>query len=200
MEYQQKDKPFHLIVVILMVVSFSSVVRSNQGNETNITQTTIAPNTEPLQDACAGGKDVWNICWMSAPPYVYSTNSSNSTEVVGILIEILYEGLKVCSCKTEMKFHRVEKLDDLINCSRSENTDIALPFPTKRAALKDWLFSVVDSPNIYLLLNRKTIESKAKERVLTEFLSVWTIAVLTVLLAFIFGIIVWFLVSIYIYY
>lgn len=175
-------------MVIVIVVSFSCVTVNAQKDN----QTIFPPPSKP----CSGGKDVWNICWMNSPPYVFNNDPRNTTKVGGILIEVLNEGLKVCSCSSKMKFYRVDRLDDLLECAESINTDIVLPFPTKKAAHRKWLFSVVDSPNVYLLLNRETIESKAKERVLTEFLSVWTIAVLTVLLAFIFGIIVWFLVSI----
>lgn len=192
-------------IVATFVVSFSCATTPQQANQTNLTQTTIPPTTsaKPITaeqssyPICFGGKEVWNICWLSTPPYVYNNNPENSTNVEGILIDALLEGLKICSCKTKMNFTMVNTLNELLNCSKSEHIDIVLPFPTKKATFKTWVFSVVDSPNIYLLLSRKTIESEAKTRVLSEFFSVWTITVLTVLLAIIFGIIVWFLVSIY---
>lgn len=196
--------------ILLFAVSITYCARPTlqQGNQTNTTSTTISPSTKvvstvkpiptPGSEACAWGKDVWNICWLNSPPYVFS--NENKTYVTGILVEVFTKGLGICGCSTKLNFTLAKNYDDFLNCSNSDDIDIALPFPEKKATLRRWLYTIVDSPNIYLLLNRKVVEKEAKDRVLSQFFSVWTIAVLTVLLAIIFGIIVWFLVSRYIVY
>jgi hypothetical protein len=193
-------KGFYSWIYFLVIFSYTfSTSLQAPVNETNGSRPTTVPTTSHISQtrtipSCID-KKVWNVCWLKTPPYIFD-NPKNESIVEGILTEAITEGLQQCRCQVNLNFTlRVHEETELLNCSKNENIDLVIPFPHRGIMNKNWFFKVVDSNTIYLLLNRKKIETKAKENVLHEFSQVWTLAVMTILLAAIFGIIVWSLVS-----
>lgn len=189
---------------ISLAVTLANVIStSSQMNETNTT-TTATPGVSttpssggdppPPNPSCID-KKVWNVCWSKTPPYIFE-RPSNKSIIEGILADAIIKGLTKCGCQANLNYTlHVYEEEDLVNCSTNQDIDLIVPFPRKGITKFNSFFKIVDSAAIYLLLNRNKIESQAKANIIYEFSQVWTLAVLTILLAAIFGIIVWSLVS-----
>ncbi|XP_031550678.1 uncharacterized protein LOC116288083 isoform X2 [Actinia tenebrosa] len=197
-----RKKVFHVgITFAVTLITNLIIFASSRMNETNITTTATPDNSStttspsklpqpPLARSCID-KKVLNVCWLKTPPYIFD-RPSNKSIVEGILSDAILEGFTKCECQVNLNYSiQVYEEEDLINCSKNKDIDIVLPFPQRGIRNNNWFFKVVDSAAIYLLLNRKKIESQAKANIIYEFSQVWTLAVLTILLAAIFGIVVW---------
>lgn len=186
------------------VILASVISKSIQMNETNAT-TTATPGTSttkslptppPPPPLSCIDKKVWNVCWLKTPPYIFDKRENNKTIVEGILTDAISQGLTKCECEANLNYTlQVYDQEEVVNCSKNKDIDLVVPFPRKGIEKFDWFFKVVDSAAIYLLLNRQKVQSQAEDNIFYQFSQVWTLAVLTILLAAIFGIIVWSLVS-----
>ena len=192
--------------------SLSDVINSTQGIHASTTAhispsstsasvlvATVGPNvTVPLPPSppSVSCPKSLKVCWQDNPPYFIQENMTGvfRDEIQGIF-------QKCCSGSEEsvakLEFVAEAKDDqDLRNCTVSSSIELTFPVRHKHlAASSSYLFNVVQSPGIALVLNRKRLEEEAKANVWKAFLQIWTVLVLAILLAAIFGIIIWALVS-----
>ncbi|EDO45791.1 predicted protein [Nematostella vectensis] len=170
---------FSVFVILNLLVEVSS----NNESVTN----------PPIPPVC--NKSRFTICWRSNPPYIF--RDKNTTKVTGILPEILQDMLNRCKCpNNELIFtHQVQSEKGLQNCTTMDDVSFVMPFrPYREGDTRERRYlTFVESPGIVLVVNRNALTDQAKSKVLKEVLQVWTVAVLIIMLAAIFGIVVWFL-------
>lgn len=190
--------------------SLSDVINSTQGIHASTTAHISPSSTSALVLVATVGPNVTvppslppsvscpkslKVCWQDNPPYFIQENMTGvfRDEIQGIF-------QKCCSGEesvVKLEFVAEAKDDqDLRNCIVSSSIELTFPVRHKHlAASSSRLFNVVQSPGIALVLNRKRLEEEAKANVWKAFLQIWTVLVLAILLAAIFGIIIWALVS-----
>ena len=163
------------------------------------------------------------ISWMEKPPYVMfdeeplamnATNnnsginqesvqgSSPGFRVTGIFREIVSKGLHIC---TEIPLTEVaKKADNLRQLDKTivnEEADLALPVQGSEDGSYGGhtYVEVLKSPGVVFMEDKQQILKHLRKRVLQAMKDTWPVIILTLLLAGFAGIVIWRLVSVYIF-
>ena len=181
---------------------------STTANNTSIVTTTSSPSInisrKEMEQKCNFGQ--LSICWRASPPYIM--NDTRSGQMTGIFHDAI-NNIVSESCNGEVDERRnaswlhynyeASNFSDLTQCMRG-GYDIVLPILFSQqmednSYLRIRSHKLIRTPGIAVIKNGKKLEEAAKANVLDELKEYWTVLVLVVLLSFIFGILMWFLVS-----
>lgn len=146
-----------------------------------------------------------SVCWRASPPYIM--NDTRSGQMTGIFHDAIND-LVSKSCNAGADFgnaswlhykYEASNFSDLMQCMRG-GYDIVLPIIFSGQIEDNSYFRIrshklIGTPAIAVIKNGKKLEEAAKANVLDELKEYWTVLVLAVLLSFIFGVLMWFLVS-----
>lgn len=177
---------------------------SSTANNTSIVMTTSSPTINNMEEKCNFGQ--LSVCWRASPPYIM--NDTRSGQMTGIFHDAINKIVsESCSGEVDERgnaswlhySYKASNFSDLNQCMRG-GYDIVLPilFSQKiedNGYLRIRSHKLIRTPGIAVIKNGKKLEEAAKANVLDELKEYWTVLVLVVLLSFIFGILMWFLVS-----
>lgn len=177
---------------------------SAAANNTSIMMTTSSPSINNMDQKCNFGQ--LSVCWRPSPPYIM--NDTRSGQMTGIFHDAINKIVSE-SCNGEVDErgnaswlhynYEASNFSDLTECMR-RGYDIVLPILFSQQIednryLRIRSHKLIRTPGIAVIKNGKKLEEAAKANVLDELKEYWTVLVLVVLLSFIFGILMWFLVS-----
>ena len=147
--------------------------------------------------------------WRPFPPYVI--NPARSSERRGLIAPLLTDIVSVCCgfCRSHGKSFvdyehdglnqkSMQKLDSDLKKNLSHRTDFAFPiygFPgQERYAQRFGYHGIVVSPGIAYIVNTKT-EEKMSAKLFQNVIGCWPAIVLSALLTYVAGVLIWLLVS-----
>ncbi|KAK2560550.1 hypothetical protein P5673_016916 [Acropora cervicornis] len=181
---------------------------STTANNTSIVTTTSSPSInisrKEMEQKCNFGQ--LSVCWRASPPYIM--NDTRSGQMTGIFHDAI-NNIVSESCNGEVDERRnaswlhynyeASNFSDLTQCMRG-GYDIVLPILFSQqmednSYLRIRSHKLIRTPGIAVIKNGKKLEEAAKANVLDELKEYWTVLVLVVLLSFIFGILMWFLID-----
>ena len=160
------------------------------------------------------------ISWMEKPPYVtideeLLDKSENRTRlassprfrVKGIFQEVMSKGLQICTEQTETPLTKVnfaKKADNLQQLDETivkNETDLALPVQGSEDGSYGGhtYVEVLKSPGVVFIVDKQQTLKHLRKRVLQAMKDTWPVIILTLLLAGFAGILIWGLVSVYIF-
>lgn len=199
---------FLLFQVVQPQFLSAALNESSAANNTSIMTTTSSRpinNTSPekSEQECNFGQ--LSVCWRASPPYIM--NDTRSGRMTGIFHDAINDIISE-SCNGEVDDRNASWLhynyeasnsSDLTNCMHG-GYDIVLPILFSQKIEDNPYYRIrshklIRTPGIAVIKNGKKLEEAAKANVLDELKEYWTVLVLVVLLSFIFGILMWFLVS-----
>lgn len=165
-------------------------------NSTNVSSTPAGHYTaQPLRNCSS-----FSVCWLHRPPYLIKDSSTGN--ITGIFHEAMHGLLSKC-CGSNSSFwinysHETRNISELTKCM---DRDFDFVFPVLSSQVKSGSYAkarfqnLLRSPGIAVIKSRNHLERQAKLNVIREFFQTWTVLVLALLLNAIFGILIWFLVS-----
>ena len=147
------------------------------------------------------------ISWMEKPPYVMfdeEQGPSPGFKVKGIFQEIVYKGLQICTDIRLSEVNFAEKADNLRQLDETivkKEADLALPVQGNEDGSYGGhtYVEVLKSPGVVFIVDKQQTLKHLRKRVLQAMKDTWPVIILTLLLAGFAGILIWGLVSVYIF-
>ena len=130
--------------------------------------------------------------------------SSPGFRVKGIFQEIVYKGLQICTDIPLTKVNFAEKADNLRQLDEiivKKEADLALPVQGSEDGSYGGhtYVEVLKSPGVVFIVDKQQTLKHLRKRVLQAMKDTWPVIILTLLLAGFAGILIWGLVSVYIF-
>ena len=130
--------------------------------------------------------------------------SSPGFRVKGIFQEIVYKGLQICTDIPLTEVNFAEKADNLRQLDETivkKEADLALPVQGSEDGSYGGhtYVEVLKSPGVVFIVDKQQTLKHLRKRVLQAMKDTWPVIILTLLLAGFAGILIWGLVSVYIY-
>ena len=143
------------------------------------------------------------VCWLHSPPYLMKDSSTGN--ITGIFHQVINDIFSKCCAQKSSSWLKyvfeARNSEELNNCMQQpQKYDIVFPVLLSNIQsnydLTKRFQKLISSPGIAVIKNRKFLEERAKFNALQEISQSWTVLLLALILNAIFGILVWALVSI----
>ena len=188
-----------LLVVFLLVLSVGFSVSLEDFLDVSL--------LDEVQDPTFSQEPPVVISWMEKPPYVMFESvqgSSPGFRVKGIFQEVVSKGLQICVGipVTKLNFTKnagtLQQLDKTIV---NKEADLALPVHGSEDGSYGGhtYVEVLKSPGVVFIVDKQQTLKHLRKRVLQAMKDTWPVIILTLLLAGFAGILIWGLVSVYIF-
>ena len=188
-----------LLVVFLLVLSVGFSVSLEDFLDVSL--------LDEVQDLTFSQEPPVVISWMEKPPYVMFESvqgSSPGFRVKGIFQEVVSKGLQICVGIPVTKLNFTKNAGTLQQLDKTiVNKETALALPVHGSEDGSYgghtYVEVLKSPGVVFIVDKQQTLKHLRKRVLQAMKDTWPVIILTLLLAGFAGILIWGLVSVYIF-
>ena len=188
-----------LLVVFLLVLSVGFSVSLEDFLDVSL--------LDEVQDLTFSQEPPVVISWMEKPPYVMFESvqgSSPGFRVKGIFQEVVSKGLQICVGIPVTKLNFTKNAGTLQQLDKTivkKEADLALPVQGSEDGSYGGhtYVEVLKSPGVVFIVDKQQTLKHLRKRVLQAMKDTWPVIILTLLLAGFAGILIWGLVSVYIF-
>ena len=188
-----------LLVVFLLVLSVGFSVSLEDFLDVSL--------LDEVQDPTFSQEPPVVISWMEKPPYVMFESvqgSSPGFRVKGIFQEVVSKGLQICVGIPVTKLNFTKNAGTLQQLDKTiVNKEAHLALPVQGSEDGSYgghtYVEVLKSPGVVFIVDKQQTLKHLRKRVLQAMKDTWPVIILTLLLAGFAGILIWGLVSVYIF-
>ena len=137
------------------------------------------------------------------PPYVINVQNNSPegalSDFVKVILQKCFRQWKCDRYFTDVTWQILDSSEDLYEIVEKEKTDIAFAFPPSQELPKSnnrvAFMEILKSPGLALVVDKENCQNAARQSMWKNIISSWPIFLFTIILSWIFGVLIWMIVS-----